>query len=69
VSLLSDGENLLPHPLESRPNPTRTRAEAPGTTEGQHHAAGKESVTEDLLRQLQEYLKKARVNPKLRFSA
>jgi hypothetical protein len=30
-------------------------------------AAGKKAVTEDLLRRLQEYLKKARVNPKLRF--
>jgi tetratricopeptide (TPR) repeat protein len=30
-------------------------------------AAGKEAVTEDLLRHLQEYLKKARVDPKLRF--
>lgn len=30
-------------------------------------AAGKEAVTEDLLQRLQEYLKKARVNPKLRF--
>jgi len=32
-------------------------------------AAGKEAVTDDLVQQLQEYLRKARVNPKLRFSA
>jgi len=32
-------------------------------------AAGKEAVTEDLLQRLQEYLKKARINPKLRFPA